>query len=231
MQKNYQCIFFDLDHTLWDYETNSANTLMEMFELFNLQACDFSFGDFLHHFREVNHHLWNLYDHGKIDSSAIRQNRFVLILDKLNVQSEKLARDLSDYYLKECPKKTALMPGAMETLQHLTVKYRLTVVTNGFDEIQFTKLSSAGLLPFFEHIVTSEKAGHKKPAREIFIYALQQNNITAADALMVGDNPLTDIAGASCAAIDAILFNPEKVAHQCNPLHEINHLSELRSLL
>lgn len=229
--KRYKCIFFDLDHTLWDYETNSSDTLREMFYLFNLQARDLALPLFKQCFREVNEYLWNLYDNGKIDSLEIRQSRFVLILNKLGLTDHKLAHDLSAYYLNECPKKTALMPGALVMLQHLVQDYRLTIVTNGFDEVQRTKIIGSGLLPFFDHIITSERAGHKKPAPEIFRFAIEVNGITSRDALMIGDNPLTDIAGANRAAIDSVWFNPEKQNKTCDSSYEINHLTELHSLL
>lgn len=231
MSKRYKCLFFDLDHTLWDYETNSANTLKEMFHLFNLDSRELNLADFQQRFNEVNRFLWDLYDNGKIDSTEIRQNRFVLILQKLGIEDNQLARDLSTHYLSECPKKTALIPGALEILKYVAQHYRLTVVTNGFDKIQRTKLARSGLLPFFDHVVTSEQAGHKKPAPEIFRFALQVNGITNRDALMIGDNPLTDIAGASRAAIDSVWFNPAKEDQPCESVFEINHLTELQSLL
>lgn len=231
MTRRYQCLFFDLDHTLWDYETNSADTLKEMFQLFNLESRELALADFQQKFREVNRYLWDLYDNGKIDSTEIRQNRFVLILQKLGVEDKQLARELSVHYLSECPKKTALVPGALEVLKHTVQHYRLTVVTNGFDEIQRTKLTGSGLLPFFDHVVTSERAGHKKPAPEIFRFALHVNGVTNRDVLMIGDNPLTDIAGANRAAIDSVWFNPVKQNQTCNSLYEISHLSELHSLL
>lgn len=231
MTNRYQCLFFDLDHTLWDYETNSSETLREMFHLFSLQSRELVFADFQRTFSEVNRQLWDMYDNGKIDSQEIRQNRFVLILQKHGICDKQLARHLSDYYLSECPKKTGLMPGAQEVLQHFVQQYRLTVVTNGFDEVQRTKLVCSGLLPYFDHVVTSERAGYKKPAPEIFRFALQVNSISGRDAIMIGDNPLTDIAGANQAAIDSVWFNPEKQNYPCDSTFEINHLTELHHLL
>ncbi len=231
MSKRYQCLFFDLDHTLWDYETNSANTLKEMFQQFNLQSWDFDFSAFRQSFSEVNRYLWDLYDNGKIDSQEIRKNRFVMILRQLGVKDDKLARNLSDHYLSECPKKTALMPGAQDVLQHVVQHYRLTIVTNGFDEVQRTKLTCSGLMPYFDHVVTSERAGHKKPAPEIFRFALGVNGASAHEAVMIGDNPLTDIAGAHRVQMDAVWFNPERQKQPCKSRYEINHLTELCSLL
>ncbi|GIV36782.1 MAG: noncanonical pyrimidine nucleotidase, YjjG family protein [Cyclobacteriaceae bacterium] len=232
MNKNYRCIFFDLDHTLWDYETNSVTTLKEMFWLFGLHTLgSFGFNDFCTEFGQVNRQLWHLYDTGKIDSAEIRKSRFELILNRLGVVNNRLAQDLSAHYLAECPKKTALMPGATETLQYLKGRYRLSVITNGFNDVQLTKLTHTNLLPFFDHVVTSEQVGSKKPSPEIFRFALNKNRVLAREAIMVGDNPLTDIAGAAAAEIDAVLFSPDKPVQGCHALHQIHHLAELRTLL
>ncbi len=97
--------------------------------------------------------------------------------------------------------------------------------------MQFTKLAHSNLLPFFDHVVTSEQAGSKKPSPEIFKFALSKNQASAHEAIMVGDNPLTDIAGAAAAQIDAVLFSPDKPPQGCHALHQIRHLAELRALL
>jgi putative hydrolase of the HAD superfamily len=232
MNKKYRCIFFDLDHTLWDYETNSACTLEEMYHQFNMHTYGhFNLEDFKQAFAQINRRLWHLYDTGKINSTQIRQTRFTLILRKLGVRNQRLAHQLSAYYLAECPRKNALIPGATETLQYLHGRYPLTVVTNGFNEVQLTKLHCAGLIPFFSHVVTSEQAGSKKPSPEIFRFALQKNVAAAHEAVMIGDNPLTDIAGARAANIDALLFNPDKLTGNTMAVPEIQHLAELRALL
>lgn len=232
MRPSYRCIFFDLDHTLWDYETNSAATLCEMFGHFRLaEISGMDFHHFHYRFRQVNRLLWFLYDRGKMESEDIRKLRFELVLRKFKIRNHQLASDMSHYYLAECPQKTALMPGALQTVQELSSRYRLSVITNGFDEVQMTKLSASGLLPFFEKVVTSQRAGFKKPAAGIFRYALHHHNIRASEAIMVGDNPVTDIGGAMQAKIDAVLFNPSQVVHGVIPTYEISHLPQLCDLL
>lgn len=227
-EKKYACIFFDLDHTLWDYDTNSRETLLELFEEHSLvEAGVTDFESFHYHFKRVNTILWELYDHGKIDSTVIRQERFKQILEAFHVRNEKLSQDLSHQYLHTCPQKGNLIPHAIETLEYLSPKYRLSIITNGFEEIQNVKLRSGNLHRFFDHIITSQAAGHKKPAREIFDFAMQKNGIGSADALMVGDNLLTDIAGARKASIDTVFFNPDQVKHTEKVSLEIKKLDEL----
>lgn len=231
-QPMYKCIFFDLDHTLWDYETNSRETLTDLYEHLALKERGVhDVAQFSIVFKSINEQLWDLYDRGLIDSDYIRKERFKQILEKFNVYDEELSAKLSYEYLHDCPKRANLMPYAIETLQYLSDRYDLTVVTNGFEEIQHTKLNSSNLLHFFDHVVTSQKAGFKKPAREIFEYALRSNEIQAHEAMMVGDNLVTDIGGAKNASIDVTFFNPFEIDHEENVHYEIKNLRELCDIL
>lgn len=231
MSKPYKCIFFDLDHTLWDYETNSCDTLGEIYASYSLY--DRGIGDVVslqEQFRRVNTSLWEQYDRGLINSDFIREQRFRQILEFFSIRDEKLCRQISVDYLHRCPKKTNLLPYALDVLQYLSAHYSMTVVTNGFEEIQHTKLTAGEIDRFFDHVVTSQKAGFKKPSREIFEYAMNANGVNAGQVVMIGDNLLTDIAGARNAAIDAVFFNPEKISHDAQVRHEIHCLSELRNI-
>lgn len=229
---SYKYIFFDLDHTLWDYETNSRETLEELFNHHQLQAKGVtSFDEFLNQFKEVNAKLWYLYDRGLIDSEVIRAERFKQILEPFHIHDKQLIGTLSTEYLNTCPKKNTLMPFAVEVLDYLVSKYNLTVVTNGFEEIQNLKLAAGNLHQYFKHIITSQKAGHKKPAREIFEFALSQNAARHYEAVMIGDNLITDIGGARNASIDAIFFNPEENSHNENVYYEITSLAQLKQML
>ena len=230
--RKYKCIFFDLDHTLWDYETNSAETLLELYDGHNLHSKGVpKFQDFLNRFKKVNTDLWSLYDRGLIDSEVIRGERFKQILEPFNAYEQKLSEDLSREYLDICPRKGNLIPHAIDILNYLANYYRLAVITNGFEEIQNQKLTAGNLHTYFDHVVTSQKAGFKKPSREIFDCALQLNGITSMEAVMVGDNLITDIGGAKNASIDAVFFNTEEVIHNETLHFEIRSLEELRSIL
>jgi YjjG family noncanonical pyrimidine nucleotidase len=229
--RKYRSIFFDLDHTLWDYELNSRETLGELFLTYKLNDVGIDADKFCLKFREVNVALWDLYDTGRITSEIIRQERFKQILTAFGAYEEKLCDELTNNYVRTCPTKCNLMPGAAETLEYLSHNYKLTVITNGFEEIQNTKLSAGNLHRYFDHVVTSQKAGHRKPAREIFEYALKLNGTTNTEAIMIGDNPLTDIAGAKNASIDCVLFNPENVDHEVEVHYEIANLTELQRIL
>lgn len=229
--RSYKCVFFDLDHTLWDYDTNSAETLEELFQQHRLHEKGIDSVNFLKTFIEINTHLWDQYDTGKIHRDVIRNERFHRILVALGVDDYDFSLTLSNEYVSESPKKGGLIPNAIEVLDHLTSKYPMTIITNGFDEIQSTKLASSGITHYFQSVVTSARAGHKKPAKEIFEFALAENGFQASDAIMIGDNLLTDIAGARNAFIDTVFFNPNKISHQDKVNYEIHDLAELKNLI
>lgn len=230
--KRYCTVFFDLDHTLWDYETNSRATLTELHHEYQLAAKgipDVSL--FLDRFKIVNDELWDHFDNGRITSDVIRKERFHRILGHFGVRDEKLDADLSRDYLDQCPRKGQLMPYAIEVLDYLTDRYRLTVITNGFDEIQQLKLAAGNLHKYFDHIVTSQRAGHRKPSREIFDFALRHNDTQCHEAIMIGDNLVTDIGGARSANIDAVFFNSDGRVHNETLDFEITTLLELKRIL
>jgi YjjG family noncanonical pyrimidine nucleotidase len=229
--KNYKIILFDLDHTLWDYETNSREALSELYLDFELASKGIEEEKFLQTFYVINNELWDLYDRGQLHRDVIRNERFHKILLALGVDDYTMSLALSNEYINESPKKKNLIDGCKDVLDYLHPKYHLVIITNGFDEIQSTKLSSSGILPYFKSIVTSARAGHKKPAKEIFEFALQENKIFPEEAIMVGDNLLTDIAGATNAQIDTVFFNPNQMKHEVNVNYEIKTLHELKNFL
>lgn len=230
--KSYHCILFDLDHTLWDFETNSHQTLQELYAHHELESRGVaSFDSFYETFVEINTRLWELYDQGKINREKIRFERFHGILEKLGVNDTPLSLKLSDDYVAQSPKKSGLIPNAIEVLDYLHTRYPLTIITNGFEEIQYTKMESSGLTPYFKNVVTSARAGHKKPAKEIFEFALNEGGYQAHEALMIGDNLLTDIGGAHNASVDTVFFNPGKISHDGKPHYEIHDLKQLMDIL
>ncbi len=232
MMKPYKVIFFDLDHTLWDYEVNSCTTLQELFQDYNLEAKGVCDCDSLQkQFKIVNTDLWDKFDRGQITSEVIRRERFKRILAHFDIEDQDLCEKLSQDYLYNCPKKGALIPHAEQTLHYLAEHYDMTVVTNGFEEIQHVKLTAGNLHRFFDHVITSQKAGARKPAKEIFEFAMRENSVKNHEVVMIGDNLITDIAGAHNASIDTIFFNPEKIAHDVTVRHEITCLSELQNIL
>lgn len=230
--KSYSCLLFDLDHTLWDYETNAEETLKDLFVRFKLEERGVtSFRYFVETFRRINRDLWDRYDRGLIGQETIRTERFDRVFRDTGIEDSRSALEFSKFYLQELPQKKNLLPEARETLEYLHPRYPITVVTNGFDEIQSAKIASAGIGHYFRHVVTSQRAGNKKPSRRIFEFALEQTGHAPEQAVMVGDNLQTDIAGAAAAGIDTVFYNPGQTIHSVPVTYEIKSLKELRLML
>ena len=228
----YKCVIFDLDHTLWDYDKNCAEALGELYERKGLKEKGItSFEQLLDMFMEMNAQMWDQYDLGLIQQDVIRYQRFHRVLLALGVDDYRLSLSMSGEYVALSPTKKNLVPNARAVLDYLKGKYRLLIVTNGFEDIQATKLASSGIDNYFDGVVTSEMAGHKKPARGIFDFALAMGNYRAHEVIMVGDNLNADIKGAHNASIDSVYFNHRKKAHGAEVKHEISDLIELKSIL
>ena len=229
---SYHGIFFDLDHTLWDFETNSGEALRELYSKYELSdRTKFNADEFCETFSKVNTALWDQYDRGEIHRDILRTQRFHRVLTAAGIDDYEMSVNFSADYLRDSPRKGGLMPGTLEILEYLSPKYPLYIITNGFDEVQEIKMRSAGIHGYFKKIFSSERVGHKKPSREIFEHALSEIGSTAKQTVMIGDNLTTDIGGARNAGIDHIFYNPHKVVHQETVTWEIHHLSEIQNIL
>jgi putative hydrolase of the HAD superfamily len=230
--KQYRHLFFDLDHTLWDFEKNAAETIYTLYDTFGLhQFGKFSSTDFYKKYSAINHRMWRQYHEGKITQEQLRVQRFEQTLTKLGLEPEQVPADLHEAFTTLCPTKTALFPYTHETLAYLKNKYVLHIITNGFKEVQAIKMASSNLHQYFAEVITSECAGCSKPDTKIFQHALSLAGVKAADCLMIGDSLEADILGAKNAGIDQVFFNPEKKRHNQRVTYEISCLSELMEIL
>lgn len=230
--KTYQHLFFDLDHTLWDYDRNVTESLSELYELYQLQTLGIPTPElFFASFHHINFQLWDWYNVGKIDKLNLRKERFPRIFSHAGGRHDAIPAEFEEDFMSRTSSKPHVFPHAKEILTYLRAKYRLHVITNGFNESQAKKMKSAGLDEFFELVVTSETTGHRKPDPRIFQHAMEQLSTEPDRCLMIGDNPVSDILGAQRADIDQVFFNPEGKTIELNPTYEIHHLRELEDLL
>jgi putative hydrolase of the HAD superfamily len=175
--------------------------------------------------------LWDDYNLGKIDKQGLRKERFPRIFTHAGGNAAAIPAPFEEDFMHRTSSKPHLFPYSKEILDYLKKKYRVHLITNGFNESQAKKMNSSGLNGYFELIVTSETTGHKKPDPRIFYYALEQLQTDASSCLMIGDNPNSDILGAQRADIDQVYFNPEGKSIDLQPTYEIRHLQELELLL
>jgi putative hydrolase of the HAD superfamily len=231
MAKTYRHLFFDLDHTLWDFERNSGETLGELFAEYSLAGLGLALGPFATEFAAINRELWRLYDQHQVDKATLRQVRFQRVLARFGVVDDALAHQLTEAYFARCPAKPHLMPHSAELLAYLAPRYQLHIITNGFDDIQATKLHSAGIAHYFGQVLTSENSGHRKPSPEIFALALARTGAAVGESLMIGDNLDTDMAGGRAAGLDTLYYNPDRLAHQAQVTFEVHCHSEVAGRL
>ncbi|HPW90076.1 MAG TPA: YjjG family noncanonical pyrimidine nucleotidase [Paludibacteraceae bacterium] len=205
---HYTHLFFDLDDTLWDFRSNGHEALVDLFEKHQLERYFCSFDNFYHLYEPKNLELWALYETGEISKLFLTLERFSYPLRMVGVNNNSFARLLNDDYLAIMATKTKLIPHAQEVLDELRAQhYHLTIVSNGFCDVQYDKLRNSGLIHYFDTIVLSEEVGVQKPDPRFFQYALEKSGAKASDVLLVGDNYEVDIVGAYQCGIDALHFN------------------------
>ena len=205
----YKHLFFDLDHTLWDFETNSKETLFDLYNQHNLS--DRGISDFETFFKSYTFHnkrLWERYTMGYIRQEELKWKRMWLTLLDFKIADEPLAKKLSVEFLEHLPSKTNLFPYTFEILDYLKEKgYHLHLITNGFEKVQHAKLEKSGLKPYFKHVITSEESNNTKPNKEIFDYAFAKARAEADESIMIGDNLDADIQGGINAGMDTVFVN------------------------
>lgn len=232
MTKPYKHLFFDLDHTLWDHQSNANETLADIYNDFQLyQLSDFNVNQFQDTFHKINHNLWHEYHQGLVDQAYIRNTRFKKVLSALGLEVYDSDTELTEEYLSRCPRKSNLMPHTLEVLEYLKVRYPMTIITNGFAEIQDIKMNSSGLIGYFDLVITSEQTGWLKPDRKIFDFAVRHARVSPAECLMIGDNPATDMEGARMAGIDQIYYDPEDRNQDRESTYRISSLLQLKEIL
>lgn len=228
----YKHLFFDLDHTLWDFDRNSAECIAELFDTFRLSDVGIaSPEEFSRHFIAINRKLWSDYDRNLIEHTYIRQHRFPLVFRSLGVDESAVQADLNAEYLRLLPRKPHLLESAREILDHLHGRYTMHIITNGFAEIQAVKMDSAEIAHYFTHVITSEKANAKKPDPLVFQYAMNVSGTTASESLMIGDNYEADILGAKSVGMDTVFYNPQGATVTDKPTFDIRHWNELMAIL
>lgn len=225
---NIQHVFFDLDHTLWDFDKNSALAFEQLFKTRDIQV---KIEDFLEVYIPVNYNYWELYREDKVTKEDLRFGRLKDSFDLLKMEtSTETINLLSVEYIDYLPTYNHLLDGSLEILEYLKPNYKLHIITNGFEEVQQKKLTNSGINEYFTSVTTSEEAGVKKPHAQIFKLALDKCSALPENSIMVGDNLLADIRGAQDFGIHSIYFDYYKKNEKID-VTQIQTLNELKNYL
>jgi putative hydrolase of the HAD superfamily len=230
-KRKYSLLLFDLDHTLWDLETNAKAAVHDIFTELKLGQQISNFDLFYDTYKVHNQRLWLEYEQGNLKKERLRTLRFHLTLTDFGVNNLEQAAYFGEKYIRLCPTKTALFPDALKTLDYLQPKYQLAIVTNGFAEVQQVKMAACGLDKYFQRLFISEQVGRPKPHPDIFHAAVTAFHASKKSSLMIGDNWHNDIEGAQKYGIDQVFYNPNLLPHPGKPTFEISRLEELIGFL
>lgn len=229
----YKHLFFDLDHTLWDFEMNAKETLHDLYTLNNLNEKGVT--DFEIFFKWYSYHnekLWDRYTKGFIKQDELRWKRMWLALLDFKIANEALSKKLSVEFLELLPSKKNLFPYTIEILEYLLNKgYKMHLVTNGFETVQYNKIHNSNLQKYFIEVITSEGCNSLKPNKEIFEFALQKAGALQSESIMIGDNLDADIRGGMNAGLDTIFVNHLNVKPTIQATYTIFHLQKLEVIL
>ena len=228
----YRHLFFDLDHTLWDFEANARITLHELYHGMQLEKRGINDFDLFHkNYLAHNEKLWERYRNGYIKQEELRVKRMWLALLDFKIADEVLAKNMSIQFLDLLPTRTILFPYATEILDYLTnKKYELHLITNGFEKTQHSKLKYSGLDKYFKEVITSEGSSSLKPNKEIFDFAFKKTGANPAESIMLGDNIDVDIIGAMRAGIDQVFINHLNIPIDIKPTYIVSSLKELEEI-
>ncbi len=221
-------VFFDLDHTLWDFDQNSGLAFQQIFKKFKI---DVALNDFLAIYEPINFNYWKAYREERVTKEQLRRGRLVDSFTHLKVTYPLVTIDaMAASYIDELPVNNHLIPGAAEILKYLYPKYKLHIITNGFQEVQTIKLQKSNIAHYFETVTSSEEVGVKKPNPLVFQTALEKANTTANRSIMIGDTYEADILGAEGVGMHALFYNYRK--EEIPTSHSlVNHLLEIKTFL
>jgi putative hydrolase of the HAD superfamily len=230
--RKYQHLFFDLDHTLWDFEANSRQTLAEIYDILELKAKGVDDFDLFHkNYLVHNDKLWERYRNGLIKVDELRWKRMALTMLDFRIGDEVLSKKMGEIFLDLLPTRTILFPYTKEILEWLAGKhYTLHLITNGFEKTQWSKLKNSGLDDYFKEMITSESANSLKPHKEIFDFALAKTGAGKNNSIMLGDSLDVDIQGAMNAGIDQVYVNHLNLEPEIQPTYIVYSLKELKNI-
>jgi putative hydrolase of the HAD superfamily len=228
----YRHLFFDLDHTLWDFDSNSRLALQEVYEEKQVtNKTGATFEAFFEKYLMHNKLLWERYQKGFISAEELKWRRMWRTLMEFRLADEELSKAMGYRFLEILPTKTQLFPHTKEILQYLKERnYKLHLITNGFEKTQWNKLRHGNIDHYFSEVITSETSQSTKPDKAIFEYAINKAKATLSESIMIGDNLEADIKGSLGAGMDAVFVNHINDNTPTEATYTVRHLKELETI-
>ncbi len=204
-----QHIFFDLDNTLWDHRKNAYLTLNEIFAREKVQEkYQLGFEEFHKEYFTINENLWAGIRDGKIDKQYIRDHRFYDSFLFFGIDDKELSQKFENNFLDQIIENNELVEGAFDLLEYLAQKkYRLHILSNGFEEVTYRKCELSGIKNYFATITSADEINIRKPQPEIFEYALKKADAKKENSIIIGDDWIADVEGGLAFGMDAIFFD------------------------
>lgn len=221
-------VFFDLDHTLWDFDKNSSLAFERVFKTHNIKL---NIKDFLEVYEPINLEYWRLFRSDTVTKQELRRGRLIDAFKTFKVSYSIAEIDaMAASYIDELPVDNYLFNDALDILQYLSKKYTLHIITNGFHEVQHLKLKNSGIESFFKTVTTSEEVGLKKPNPIIFETALEKALVTPEKSMMIGDSFEADILGAKAIGMQTLFYNYKKIETPENQM-VVKNLIEIKKYI
>ncbi len=230
MSSKYKYFLFDLDRTIWDFDTNARENVYRLLDKFGFPDLDKSL--FYSTYDAINHRLWTDYEKGIITKDQLRGERFRLTFAEFGIDATEMADAFGEEYLDTMPERNALMPYALEVLQEIKSSgAKMAIISNGFKEVQYRKLQNSKIDGFFEAVVISEEVGFHKPSPLIFKHAVNAIGAVKSESLMIGDDFGNDIEGAQVFGIDQFFYNYKQIPCDGGPTYDSSDLRDLLKFL
>ena len=207
-------IIFDLDNTLIFWKDEYIKPLYDILEQFNIYNKELA--DLVNFYIESYESNYNYLTKENLISHINKNchtNLDVGFLDALLKAQEFCFSKASDELIS--------------TLEYLSGKYELYVLSNWFTDCQIGRLKNAGIYKYFKKVVGGE--GYMKPHPDVFLKVLKKEEFK--DAIMIGDNLDVDIKGAMNVGISSILYNYKDKDVKKDGFKIIKTMSELKEIL
>lgn len=221
--KQYDLLLADADGTILDFETAKGKAIRE--------AC-LGLGITLvpeqaEQFTRINDEVWRAYERGEVTQDRLKTLRFERFLQWLQISGD--AEKMSELFVSALSRQADEIQGAHEFLRTAASRVPVIVVTNGISSVQRSRFALSSLGEYVTDYVISGEQGYAKPDPRMVTAALSMQKVPADRALMLGDEPRSDIAAANAAGVASCWYNPAARENPTPhaPTHEVRSLHEV----